>query len=84
MITLDARIPEGPVEKKWQNWLDQHGLVGPRNRAGKNVIVIGTGLVIDNGSGGNVNGNDTRLTPTATSGGFKMYFFKSGTGTVTV
>lgn len=44
MITLDARIPEGPVEDKWQNWLDQHRLVGPRNRAGKNVIVIGTGL----------------------------------------
>ena len=44
MITLDSRIPEGPVEKKWQNWLDQHGLVGPRNRGGKNVIVIGTGL----------------------------------------
>jgi len=44
MISLDAKIPEGPVEKKWQNWLDQHGLVGPRNRAGKNVIVIGTGL----------------------------------------
>jgi succinate dehydrogenase / fumarate reductase, flavoprotein subunit len=44
MITLDARIPEGPIENKWQTWLDQHGLVGPRNRAGKNVIVIGTGL----------------------------------------
>jgi succinate dehydrogenase / fumarate reductase flavoprotein subunit len=44
MITLDAKIPEGPIENKWQSWLDQHGLVGPRNRAGKNVIVIGTGL----------------------------------------
>ena len=44
MITLDAKIPEGPIENKWQAWLDQHGLVGPRNRAGKNVIVIGTGL----------------------------------------
>jgi succinate dehydrogenase / fumarate reductase flavoprotein subunit len=44
MITLDAKIPEGPIENKWQTWLDQHGLVGPRNRAGKNVIVIGTGL----------------------------------------
>ncbi len=43
-ISLDPKIPEGPIEHKWQNWLDQHGLVGPRNRAGKNVIVIGTGL----------------------------------------
>jgi succinate dehydrogenase / fumarate reductase flavoprotein subunit len=44
MVTLDARIPEGPIENKWQTWLDQHGLVGPRNRAGKTVVVIGTGL----------------------------------------
>ncbi len=44
MIELDAKIPEGPIETKWQTWLDQHGLVGPRNRAGKSVIVIGTGL----------------------------------------
>jgi len=44
MITLDARTPEGPIENRWQTWLDQHRLVGPRNRAGKNVIVIGTGL----------------------------------------
>ncbi len=44
MISLDPKIPEGPIEKKWQNWLDRHALVGPRNRAGKNVIVIGTGL----------------------------------------
>jgi succinate dehydrogenase / fumarate reductase flavoprotein subunit len=44
MIELDPKIPDGPIEDKWQTWLDQHALVGPRNRAGKNVIVIGTGL----------------------------------------
>ncbi len=43
-ILLDPKIPEGPIADKWQNWLDLHGLVGPRNRSGKNVIVIGTGL----------------------------------------
>ncbi|MBK5232064.1 MAG: fumarate reductase/succinate dehydrogenase flavoprotein subunit [Thermoleophilia bacterium] len=43
-MNLDARIPNGPIETKWQTWLDAHGLVGPRNRAGKDVIVIGTGL----------------------------------------
>lgn len=44
MTVLDPKIPEGPLAEKWQNWLDAHTLVGPRNRAGKNVIVIGTGL----------------------------------------
>lgn len=43
-ITLDAKIPAGPIEDKWQIWLDQHRLVGPRNRPGHTVIVIGTGL----------------------------------------
>ncbi|MDQ5894841.1 MAG: succinate dehydrogenase / fumarate reductase, flavoprotein subunit [Actinomycetota bacterium] len=44
MTVLDSKIPAGPLQDKWQNWLDAHTLVGPRNRAGKNVIVIGTGL----------------------------------------
>lgn len=44
MTVLDPKVPPGPIQDKWQNWLDAHRLVGPRNRAGKNVIVIGTGL----------------------------------------
>ncbi|HMW46634.1 MAG TPA: FAD-binding protein, partial [Solirubrobacterales bacterium] len=44
MTLFDSNIPEGPLADKWQNWLDAHTLVGPRNRAGKKVIVIGTGL----------------------------------------
>ncbi|MCB0829137.1 MAG: fumarate reductase/succinate dehydrogenase flavoprotein subunit [Solirubrobacterales bacterium] len=40
----DAKIPPGPIEKKWQTWLDQHRLVGPNNRSDSKVIVIGTGL----------------------------------------
>jgi succinate dehydrogenase / fumarate reductase flavoprotein subunit len=43
-VILDAKIPDGPIETKWRTWLDAHGLVGPANRRGKNVIVIGTGL----------------------------------------
>jgi succinate dehydrogenase / fumarate reductase flavoprotein subunit len=43
-ITLDAKIPAGPIEDKWQIWLDAHRLVGPRNRPGHTVIVVGTGL----------------------------------------
>lgn len=44
MIALDAKIPAGPIEHKWNTWLDAHRLVGPRNRPGHTVIVVGTGL----------------------------------------
>ena len=44
MATLDARIPEGPIEDKWHAWLDDHRLVGPRQRGDHTVIVVGTGL----------------------------------------
>ncbi|MFM9054560.1 MAG: FAD-binding protein, partial [Solirubrobacterales bacterium] len=40
----DARIPDGPLSQKWRTWLDAHHLVGPRNRPGRSVIVVGTGL----------------------------------------
>ena len=43
-MTLDARIPEGPIEDKWQTWLDGHKMIGPNNRPSRSVIVIGTGL----------------------------------------
>ena len=43
-ISLDAKIPAGPIETKWQTWLDAHRLVGPRNRPSHTVIVVGTGL----------------------------------------
>ncbi|WP_026911283.1 fumarate reductase/succinate dehydrogenase flavoprotein subunit [Patulibacter minatonensis] len=43
-MTLDARIPDGPIEGKWRRWLDDHKLVGPRNRPAHRIIVVGTGL----------------------------------------
>ncbi len=43
-MEFDAKIPEGPIEDKWRNWLNGHALVGPRNRPSMSVIVIGTGL----------------------------------------
>jgi succinate dehydrogenase / fumarate reductase flavoprotein subunit len=43
-MNLDPKIPEGPIEQKWQNWLDHHRLVGPRRRGEYTVIVVGTGL----------------------------------------
>lgn len=46
-------------------------------------LIVGTGLAIDDGAGGTVNGNDTALAPSFTPTGYKVYMFKSGTGTVT-
>ncbi len=43
-MTLDARIPDGPIAGKWRKWLDDHKLVGPRNRPHHRIIVVGTGL----------------------------------------
>ena len=43
-MILDSRIPEGPIADKWQGWLDDHRLVGPRQRGDHTVIVVGTGL----------------------------------------
>jgi hypothetical protein len=45
-------------------------------------MIIGSGLVIDDGSGGNVSGAGARLTPSFTPTGFKVYMLKSGTGNV--
>jgi succinate dehydrogenase / fumarate reductase flavoprotein subunit len=43
-VKLDAKIPDGPIEGKWQTWLDGHKLVGPRSREDYKVLVVGTGL----------------------------------------
>ncbi len=39
-----AKIPEGPLEKKWTNYKDHQKLVNPANKRKLDVIVIGTGL----------------------------------------
>jgi succinate dehydrogenase flavoprotein subunit len=43
-MDLDAKIPPGPIDEKWRDWLDGHRLVGPRQRHENKVIVVGTGL----------------------------------------
>jgi succinate dehydrogenase / fumarate reductase flavoprotein subunit len=43
-MELDANIPEGPIDQKWSNHIDHLRLVGPRNRPGYRIIVVGTGL----------------------------------------
>lgn len=40
----DAKIPDGPLEKKWSNFKQSAKLVSPNNRSNYEVIVVGTGL----------------------------------------
>src|SRR5687768_12032349 len=41
---LDAKIPAGPLEKKWEDYKGHVKLVNPANKRKLEVIVIGTGL----------------------------------------
>lgn len=43
-MNYDAKIPEGPLDEKWENHLEHINLVGPNNRRKYNIIVVGTGL----------------------------------------
>lgn len=44
MSVLNAKIPEGPIEKKWANHKGHIPLVSPANKRKLDVIVVGTGL----------------------------------------
>jgi succinate dehydrogenase / fumarate reductase, flavoprotein subunit len=41
---LDAKIPKGPLEEKWNNYKGTVRLVNPANKRKLEVIVVGTGL----------------------------------------
>ena len=43
-INLDAKIPSGPIEQKWQKAKFEYKLVNPANKRKYSVIVVGTGL----------------------------------------
>jgi succinate dehydrogenase / fumarate reductase flavoprotein subunit len=43
-MKLDARIPEGPLEKKWDNHKNELKLVNPANKRKHTIIVVGSGL----------------------------------------
>lgn len=43
-ITLDARIPDGPIADKWESAKEHMALVAPNNKRKYEVIVVGTGL----------------------------------------
>ena len=42
--TLDAKIPSGPLDRKWQSHRDHSRLVSPNNRRKFEIIVVGSGL----------------------------------------
>jgi succinate dehydrogenase / fumarate reductase flavoprotein subunit len=44
MFTLDARIPSGPIEQKWDRHRFDMKLVNPANKRKYSIIVVGTGL----------------------------------------
>jgi succinate dehydrogenase / fumarate reductase flavoprotein subunit len=43
-ITLDSKIPSGPLAEKWDAFKDDAKLVNPANKRKFKIIVVGTGL----------------------------------------
>ncbi|GAA5521627.1 fumarate reductase/succinate dehydrogenase flavoprotein subunit [Aliifodinibius salicampi] len=43
-MKLDSKVPEGPLEQKWSNHLQDIKLVAPNNKRKHDIIVVGTGL----------------------------------------
>src|SRR5688572_14423934 len=42
--TLDSRIPDGPIEKKWDTRIFDAKLINPANKRKYEVLVVGSGL----------------------------------------
>lgn len=43
-MSLDSKIPNGPISDKWTNYKDHINLVNPANKRNIDIIVVGTGL----------------------------------------
>ncbi|MDH3322070.1 MAG: fumarate reductase/succinate dehydrogenase flavoprotein subunit [Flavobacteriaceae bacterium] len=43
-MTLNSKVPEGPIKDKWTTYKDKINLVNPANKRNIDVIVVGTGL----------------------------------------
>ncbi len=43
-MTLDSKIPAGPLKEKWDNYKNTIKLVNPANKRKYTVLVVGTGL----------------------------------------
>ena len=44
MVTLNSKIPEGPLAEKWSKYKSTMKLVNPANKKKLDIILIGTGL----------------------------------------
>jgi succinate dehydrogenase / fumarate reductase flavoprotein subunit len=43
-VSLDGRVPGGPIDAKWERLKAEMSLVNPANRRKYNIVVVGTGL----------------------------------------
>jgi succinate dehydrogenase / fumarate reductase flavoprotein subunit len=43
-MTLDGKVPSGPLERKWSQYKSDMKLVAPANKRRYTIIVVGTGL----------------------------------------
>ena len=43
-MTLNSKIPEGPLAQKWDSYKNTMKLVNPNNKRKYNILVVGTGL----------------------------------------
>ena len=41
---LDSKVPSGPLQEKWSNYLNHAKLVNPNNKRKHTILVVGTGL----------------------------------------
>ncbi|HVZ41405.1 MAG TPA: fumarate reductase/succinate dehydrogenase flavoprotein subunit [Candidatus Kapabacteria bacterium] len=41
---LDSKVPAGPLQQKWENYLNTAKLVNPNNKRKHTILVVGTGL----------------------------------------
>lgn len=41
---LDAKVPSGPLDERWQKYKDHVSLVNPNNKRKHTILVVGTGL----------------------------------------
>jgi succinate dehydrogenase / fumarate reductase, flavoprotein subunit len=44
MTVLDSKVPDGPIESKWENHKFEMKLVNPNNKRKFEIIIVGTGL----------------------------------------
>lgn len=44
MISMNAKIPSGPLETKWNNYRAEQNLVNPANKRKLDIIIVGSGL----------------------------------------